>query len=150
LKPRFGWRTTASEATRHHPAQEVLRLPPAQPEPRRHPAGELDDGAIEERDACLERVRHRHPVGLREQIGREIEHRVDVLQAIEVVPARLGPEPLVEAHGRGARHAVAVRVQRGLHVLAENRHPPEVAGGRREVRPGDELLRLVIEARAAV
>src|SRR5438034_7410079 len=35
-------------------------------------------------------------------------------------------------------------------VLAHHGHPPEMARGGREVRPGDELLRLVVEARPGV
>ena len=108
---------------------------------------ELHQAAIEERHARLERVRHAHAVDLHQNVGRQVELRVDVLQAVELAAVGLGVQRLEEAHRRLARRArPPSRVERGLRVLVEDRLPPEVPGGRRQVRAGDEALRLVVEA----
>ncbi len=102
---------------------------------------------IQERDACLQRPRHRRPVGLRQQVVDEVEAQVDVLQAgHELVPFRLG-EALPVGHERVERARAAG--QFGPRVGREDLLPAVVALERRQVRRGDEPLRLVVEACAS-
>ena len=87
----------AQELARHErlgrlPQQHLLPQP-AHLVPAREREREVRHHRVEERDARLERVRHRRAVGLHEQVVDEVGAEVDVLQARE----QLGPAGLVEA-----------------------------------------------------
>ncbi len=64
-------------------AKQHLLREPAHLVPRRQREREVRHDGVEERNARLERVRHRRAVGLHEQVVDEVDAEVDVLQARE-------------------------------------------------------------------
>ena len=67
--------------------QQRLLAEPAHLVARRQRVREVGDDRVEERDARLERVRHRGAVGLHEQVVDEVDAHVDVLEAGEQLGA---------------------------------------------------------------
>ena len=106
---------------------------------------EVRHDRVEVGDARLERVRHRRPVRLHEQVVDEIDAEVDVLQPGELVGARGLGVALAEEIDR-----VEARCPSGElrpRVRGEDLLPPVVPLERREVSRANEALRLVVEAR---
>ena len=75
--------------------QHVLRVQSPDLEPRRDRRAELDDVVVEERDAHLERVRHRRAVEVVEHVVDEPELGVEVERRRERI-VRDGAEALVQ------------------------------------------------------
>ena len=112
----------------------------------RQSEGEVRDRRVEERDARLERVRHRRSIRLHEQIVDEVDPEVDVLQSRQLG----GAGRLVVARPEEIDRIETVAPTRQLraHVGGEDLLPGVVALERRQMRRPHEPLRLVVEARA--
>jgi len=67
-----------------HPLQDVLVIAAADLLCRGETRAELDEAMIEVGHACLQRMRHRRPIDLGEQIVGEPQARVDVQEPIEI------------------------------------------------------------------
>ena len=130
---------------RDGPSQQDFLAQAAHPVPGRQRQREVRHHRVEERHARLERVGHRRAVGLHEQVVDEVDAEVDVLQARE----QLGTLGLGEAGAVEVDRveAVAPAGQLGARVGREDLLPGVMALERRQVRPADEALRLVVEAR---
>ena len=112
---------------------------------RREREREVGHDGVEERDANLERVRHRRTVGLHEQVVGEVDAEVDVLQARErLCSFRLGIARAIDVDGI---EATARASQLCAQIRGEDLFPAVMPFERRQVRRADEALRLVIEAR---
>ena len=85
-------------------AQEDLLAQPAHLVPVGEPEREVRHDRVEERDARLERVRHRRAVGLHEQVVDEVRAEVDVLEPRE----QLGALGLREARAQEVDRVGAV------------------------------------------
>ena len=93
-------------------AQDVLLAQPAHLQPRRNAGGEFDDAVVEEREAALDRVRHRHAVALRrEDVARQqIARSRDTAPATADASARTRPAGCRAARrARRSRRAAARR-----------------------------------------
>ena len=107
---------------------------------------EVRHDRVEERDARLERVRHRRAVGLHEQVVDEVDAEVDVLQARERLGA-LGLARSARGRRRPGRTRCVAPGELGARGRREDLLPAVVALERRQVRGADEALRPVVEAR---
>ena len=136
---------------------EILRGRPAELEPGRHAGRELDDLVVEQRRADLERVGHRHPIDLHENIVREVRLQIDVRDPAQVIQAgdpfevaserregivlaqrhaELRAQELSLVHGREQAHVVEVRPLRGQAQVAQEELPAQRAGQSVGLRPG--------------
>ncbi len=129
----------------HGLAQQHLLAQPSHLVLGREREREVRHERVEERDARLEGVRHRGPVGLGEQIVDEVDPEVHVLQAGE----ELGAFRLGEAHPEQVDRVevAAPPGELGSCVRREDLLPRVVALEGRQVRAAHEPLRFVVEAR---
>ena len=99
--------------------QKVLGRAVAQPELGRDRRRKLDELVIEQWHPGLERMRHAHPVHLRQDVEREITHEIEVL--------KLGEPSPVRRRETGEPFAVRVVVRDRLEDLGAEELPLVVA-----------------------